>query len=291
MNWTFTDAIPPIGTITEGNAWNGTDVLFTNIAMSRVLRFNPDSGLLSVERTGTNAANGLNYDADGNLFACEGGGRRIARYNPDGTSSTVVDRLDGRRINGPNDLAIDPQGRIWFSDRVEDVGPDVGVDHSSILCAIPNGDGTYRCVRRTFDTTMPNGLLFSNDYKTLYVAQSDYRVIERRELRAYPVLDDGSLGEYSVLHDFGPHRGIDGMTLSSDGHIVACTGWEVSGPGGNVTVFDPKGRIVETHPTLSIRPTNACFVGGDLYVTSIEGRLEVAKSTGLTGGVLYPVAS
>jgi sugar lactone lactonase YvrE len=72
---------------------------------------------------------------------------------------------------------------------------------------------------------------------------------------------------------------------------VACTGWEVSGPGGNVTVFDPKGRIVETHPTLSIRPTNCCFVGDDLYVTSIEGRLEVAKNTGMTGGVLYPSGS
>jgi len=132
MSWTFTDAIPPIGTITEGNAWNGTDLLFSNIAMNRVLRFNPESGLLSVERTGTNAANGLNYDAEGNLYACEGGGRRIARYNPDGSSDTIVDRLDGRRINGPNDLAIDPEGRIWFSDRVEDVAPDVGVEHSSI---------------------------------------------------------------------------------------------------------------------------------------------------------------
>jgi gluconolactonase len=102
------------------------------------------------------------------------------------------------------------------------------------------------------------------------------------------VNDDGSLGDYKLLHDFGPHRGIDGMTLSSDGYIVACTGWEVSGPGGMITVFEPDGRIVATHPTPAIRPTNCTFVGEDLYVTSIDGHLLVAKDTGMTGHLLYP---
>jgi gluconolactonase len=135
---------------------------------------------------------------------------------------------------------------------------------------------------------MPNGLLFSKNYKTLYVAQSDYRMSEKRELRAYPVNDDGSLGQYKLLHDFGPHRGIDGMTLSDEGLIIACTGWEISGPGGMITVFDPSGRIIETHPTPAERPTNCTFIGEDIYVSSIQGHLLVAKKTGITGHLLWP---
>ncbi len=288
MPWTFEDAFPPIGSITEGPAWDGRHLYFTNITMNRVLRLDPATRVISGWRTGTNAANGLNFDSHGRLFACEGGAHRVVRYDPDGTTHIVADRLKGRRLNVPNDLAIDPVGRVWFSDPTGLVGPDYELDHSSILCAEPQPDGTYTCVRKTFDTTSPNGLLFSRDYKTLYVAQSDYRACERRELRAYPVHPDGTLGKYTVLHDFGPHRGIDGMTLTSDGLIVATCGWEVSGPGGMIAVFEPSGRIVETHPAPCKRPTNCTFAGADLYVTSIEGHLFRVRDTGLKGYLLYP---
>jgi gluconolactonase len=290
MSWKFEDAIPMIGSITEGPAWDGTYLYFSNIALDRVLRYDPRTERVTVWRTETNGGNGLNFDARGRLFACEGRGRRIARYDPDGSTVTVVDRLRGRRINGPNDLAIDPQGRIWFSDPIGQIAASVELDHASILRADPLPDGTYGCVRATFDTTGPNGLLFSRDYSVLYVAQSDWRANARRELRAYPVGADGALGNYEVLHDFGPHRGIDGMTLDSEGRIVACAGWEGSGPGGMIYVFEPNGRILETHPPPCERPTNCTFVGADLYVTSIQGHLLRARDTGLTGYLLYPQA-
>ena len=288
MSWNFENAAPVIGTITEGNAWNGERMLYSNIAMNRIMSYDPNSGLVETFRENTEGTNGLNYDSQGRLFGCSGNGRRIVRFDPNGEMVTVADRLGGRRINSPNDLAITHSGSIYFSDRVEDVSPEIGIDHSSIISAEPQDDGTYKTVRRTFDTSMPNGLLFSSDYKTLYVAQSDYRADQKRELRAYPVNEDGSLVEYEVLHDFGPHRGIDGMTLSSEGNIVACTGWEISGPGGNITVFDPKGRIIETHPTPALRPTNCTFAGEDLYISSIEGHLLVARNTGMTGYLLWP---
>lgn len=286
--WTFEDALPVIGSITEGNAWDGSRLLFTNIAMNRMLAYDPATGTVVTERSGTNAANGLNFDREGRLFACEGRGRRIARYDDGEPGITVVDRLNGKRINGPNDLAIDPQGRIYFSDRITDVSPEMGIEFSAIISADPQPDGGYVAVQRTFDSTMPNGLLFSADYSTLYVAESDYGAGRFRQLRGYPVNPDGSLRDYELLHDFGPLRGIDGMTLSSDGLIVACTGWEVSGPGGMITIFEPNGRIVATHPTPCQRPTNCTFVGEDLYVTSIEGHLLVARDTGMTGHLLYP---
>jgi len=290
MSWNFENAAPVIGSITEGNAWDGERMLYSNIAMNRIMSYDPVSKLVEVWREDTEGTNGLNFDSEGRLFGCVGDGRKIVRFDPNGDMVTVVDRLDGRRINGPNDLAITPSGSIYFSDRVGDVSPDVGIGFSAIISAEPQplDSGTYVAVRRTFDTSMPNGLLFSSDYKTLYVAQSDYRADEKRELRAYPVNEDGSLGDYEVLHDFGPHRGIDGMTLSSEGNIVACTGWELSGPGGMITVFDPQGRIIETHPTTAQRPTNCTFVGEDLYVSSIEGHLLVARNTGMTGNLLWP---
>ena len=288
MPWTFEDAAPMIGTITEGNCWTGTHMLYSNIALDRIMRLNVETGLVDVFAENTEGTNGLNYDADGNLYGCASAGRKLVRFDDDGSFETVVDRIDGLRLNSPNDLAITPSGAIYFSDRVADSNPEVGITYSAIISAEQDADGNWTCTRRTFDTSQPNGLIFSSDYKTLYVAQSDFRASESRDLRAYPVNDDGSLGECRILHDFGPHRGIDGMTLASDGSIVACTGWEVSGPGGNVTHFDPDGMIIEQHPVVAQRPTNCTFAGDELYVSSIEGHCLVARDTGLTGHLLYP---
>ena len=288
MPWTFEDAAPMIGTITEGNCWTGSHMLYSNIALDRIMRLNVETGLVDVFAENTEGTNGLNYDADGNLYGCASAGRKLVKFDDDGSFETVVDRIDGLRLNSPNDLAITPSGAIYFSDRVADSNPEVGITYSAIISAEQDADGNWTCTRRTFDTSQPNGLIFSSDYKTLYVAQSDFRASESRDLRAYPVNDDGSLGECRILHDFGPHRGIDGMTLASDGSIVACTGWEVSGPGGNVTHFDPDGMIIEQHPVVAQRPTNCTFAGDELYVSSIEGHCLVARDTGLTGHLLYP---
>src|SRR5205085_7841849 len=106
----------------------------------------------------------------------------------------------------------------------------------------------WQIERLTFDTTRPNGLLLSPDERTLYVAQSDYTEDAKRELRAYPVNADGTLGQYTVLHDFGEARGIDGMCFDTEGNIVATCGWELSGPGSRIAVFAPDGTVLEEHP-------------------------------------------
>lgn len=290
MSWEFKVLVDPIG-LTEGPAWTGSHLLFTNIPNSRVMRYDPATGRLDVARTGTNEANGLNFDREGRLYACEGGGRRIVRYEPDGGVTVICDNFEGRRLNSPNDLAIDRLGRIWFTDpRYGERRDDMELDHESVYRLDPQPDGSWRTQRMTFDTTAPNGLLVTPDAATLYVAQSKYGEGQKRELRAYPILDNGSLGDYQVLHNFYPHRGIDGMCLDQDGNIVATAGWELSGPGGMIYVFAPNGRVLETHPVPVDRPTNCTFGGPDLrtlFVTSIDGQLLSSRST-RQGRLLYP---
>ena len=113
----------------------------------------------------------------------------------------MADRIDGQRLNTPNDLAIDRSGRIWFTNPWNAVNIDPSeveeLDNRSVLRADPQADGSYTVTRVTFDTTMPNGVLVSPDQRTLYVAESNSdRMDINRELRAYPINDDGSLGAY-----------------------------------------------------------------------------------------------
>lgn len=281
MNWQIDTILEPIN-LTEGPVWDGSGLLFTNIPNSRILRYDAQSGEITVFREGTNQANGLMLDRDGRLYGCEGGGRRMVRYEADGGVTVLCDHFEGKRLNSPNDLAIDRQGRIWFTDpRYGDFRDDMELDHESVYRLDPQADGTWNCTRMTFDTTAPNGLLLSPDNRTLYVAQSKYGEGQKRELRAYPIQEDGSLDAHQVLHNFAPHRGIDGMCLDREGNIVATAGWEVSGPGGMIYIFAPNGRVLETHPLPCQRPTNCTFGGPDLrtlYITSIEGHLLRAET-------------
>jgi len=299
MGWNFELVDGPYGGTTEGPAWDGTGLLFTHIPASNIMRYDPEIGSSSVFRSGTNNANGLMFDTDGTLYACEGGGRRVVRYESDGNATPLTDGFSGQSLNIPNDLAIDPQGRIWFTDPYyegaggpwsEDRGNRV-LDHDSVYRLDPL-DGGYETHRVTFDTTRPNGLLFSLDHQSLYVAQSGREPEEKRELREYPVNSDGSLGKYRLLHDFGAHRGIDGMVLDVDGNIVATAGFEQSGPGPMIYVFSPSGEVLETHPLPVDRPTNCSFGGADLsmlYVTTSDGHL-FRVATERKGKLAYPPA-
>jgi gluconolactonase len=298
MNWKFELVDGPYGGVTEGPAWDGEALLYTHIPASRILRHDPRTKKSSVFREGTNCANGLMLDAAGRLFACEGDARRVVRYESDGGVTVLADRFEGKRFNIPNDLAVDPQGRVWFTDpyyegaagRWSTDRSHKELDHDSVYRLDPRPSGPWAIQRVTFDTTRPNGLLFSLDHKTLYVAQSGRLPEEFRQLRAYPVRSDGSLGEMQVLHDFGAHRGIDGMCLDVEGNIVATAGFTTSGPGPMIYVFSPGGTVIETHPVDAERPTNCSFAEEGLhtlYVTTTEGHLFRAE-TGRQGRLWYP---
>ncbi|MBM3943776.1 MAG: SMP-30/gluconolactonase/LRE family protein [SAR202 cluster bacterium] len=295
MAWNFDLVAGPFGGTTEGPVWNGDSVLFTHIPGNRIMRYTPSTGETSEYFTGTNHTNGLCFDSKGNLYGCQSGGRRIVRFEKDRkTITSMPHRLDGKRHNSPNDLAVDKKGRIWFTDPFNPNWGPQELDHMSVLRLDPKGED-FELKRATYDVSRPNGVLVSRDQKTLYVAQSDYSPDQPRQLRAYPINDDGSLGEYTTLHTFGidhrgVHRGVDGMTLTNDGNIVVCAGWEQAGPGPMIYVFSPTGRVLETHPLRVDRPTNCCFGDADmktLYVTTGGGHLLRAR-TDHTGWIMWP---
>ena len=301
--WNFEQLDAPYGKVSEGPIWNGHYLLYTRIQQSRIMKYDPAAGVVSLFKDQTNHSNGLAYDPQGRIIACEGGdteqSRRVVRHEADGSLTVICDNFEGKRLNIPNDVVMDAQARVWFTDPFYEgaAGPwsadrtHMELDHESIYRCDPQPGGGWKTNRVTFDTTRPNGLLFSIDQKTLYVAQSGRRPDEQRQLRAYPVNADGSLAAPKVLHDFGEHRGIDGMRLDAAGNIVATAGWEVGGPGPSIYVFAPSGEVIERHPVPCTRPTNCCFGGADLetlFVTTIEGFLFRAH-TGRKGLALSPL--
>ena len=300
MQWKFELLMkPPAKPLTEGPVWDGEHLYFTHIQASRIMRYDLKSGEITVAREGTNRTNGLCYDAQGRLFGCCSGGRSIVRFDADGKNTVITDRLDGKRLNTPNDLAVDRTGRIWFTNPINEGNWDktekTELDNQSVIRCDPQPDGTYTTTRVTFDNTKPNGILVSPDQRTLYVAESGYTKGIMRELRAYPIHADGSLGAYTNLFTWGEdakgmHRGIDGMCFDMDGNIVATNGWEESGAGPMITVFSPTGRVLETHPVPAIRPTNCCFGGPDmttLFVTTTQGHF-FKTQTNRVGWAMYP---
>jgi len=297
MSWNFEKIAGPFQGPTGGLAWDGSGMLFTAIAEGRILRYDPAGGKTSVVRKYTNRTNGIAFAPDGALYGCQESSRRVIRFAEDGSTSTTGLLLDGGYHNQPNNLAIDSKGRIWFSDPQSELrasGPQIfpPLSHASVLRLELDPFRKLWSIRRmTYDTVAPRAVALAPGETLLYVAETDNTPKGRRELRAYPILPDDTLGLYTVLHAFGrdwrgEHRGIEGMCTDREGNIVACAGWKKSGPGPLVQVFSPAGAILESHPVPSDQPMNCAFGDADLaslYVTTAAGELLRASDCGRRG--------
>lgn len=256
------------GEFTEGPAAAEDGTIYFSDIGDRILRFDPSSGQTEVYREPSRRANGLAFDDQGRLVACEGangGGRQISRTESDGTVRVLADRYQGQRFNSPNDLAIAPHGSIYFTDPryVGDEPRDM--DFQGVFVISP--EGAVRLATR--DVEQPNGILVSPDGEAVYLADNSSRPEGNHHLLRFRIAGDGSLVEKRVLHDFGPRRrGIDGMTLDAEGNIYATAG---SGDEAGVYVFDPEGRHLAFLPSPGT-PTNCTFgTGGEsttLYLTA-----------------------
>jgi gluconolactonase len=268
------------GEFTEGPCLGPDGCIYFSDIGNRIMKFDPESKKTTAFRDPSGRSNGLKFDAKGRLIACEGantgGNRRISITDKDGKATALADAYQGKKFNSPNDLALDRKGRIYFTDPRYVGSEKRELNHESVYRVDP--DGTVS--RIISDVTKPNGIVLSPDQKTLYLAESNGNSKAKRELRAYPLKDDGTVGNGRVLYDFGEDRGIDGMTVTADGHIVATAG---RGKTAGISIFTPEGRKVGFIATPE-DPSNCCFGGKDLkmlYITA--GKSLYRISTKMTG--------
>ncbi len=259
----FTRTANISGGLTEGPAAapDGS-IYFTDIPFGpdrgMILRFDPKTKQTTVFTDDSGKANGLFFDRDGRLVACEGageGGRRISRWNVKTKErETVVDRFEGKRFNAPNDVCIDRAGRIYFSDPRYVGDEPRELDFRGVFRVDP--DGSLHVA--TKDVSKPNGLAVSPDGRTLYVAEHDNGTDKidsskpeptpgPMKIYAFPLNERGEVaGPRKTLIDFGMERGCDGMTLDADGNIYL-TIRTSRRPG--VLVIDPQGKEIAHIPT------------------------------------------
>jgi gluconolactonase len=270
------------GSFTEGGALaRDGAILFSDIG-DRIMKFDPATKAVTVFRDPSGRANGLIFDPQGRLIAAEGantgGRRRVSITERDGTVRTLADAYQGKRFNSPNDVAIDRQGRVYVSDPRYVGDEPRALDFEAVFRIDPDG----RVTRLETTARKPNGLAIGPDGKTLYVADSGP---DRRVLLALDLGDDGRVGSPRVLHDFGAGRGVDGMTVTTDGRIVATAG---TGPKAGVYVFTPNGEPAGFIPVPEA-PSNVEFGGPDrktLYITA--GKSLYRIETTMTGHHLWP---
>ena len=273
-------------------------MLFADVNDNSIRSFNPKTRALNVERKFTNRVNGIAFGSDGTLYGCQEGSRRIIRMLSDGSSTATATLLHDVPHNHPHLLVSDSKGHLFFTDCYHHLlasGPQVFpmLDHQSVLRLHqgPRPQSHWEIERITFDTTRPRGVALSPDEKILYVSDTTNEPGGLRQIRAYPILGDGSVGPFTVMHTFGEdyrgvHRGAEGMCMDQDGNLFAVAGSKKSGAGPMVYVFAPSGGMKEAHPLPEGLPANCAFgdaQGDSLYVTTEDGLLLRATQIGSKG--------
>jgi len=261
----------------EGPVWiaDGRYLLFSDIPKNSVMKWKEGEGISlfmkpsgytgSAPRGGESGSNGLVLDPAGRLVLCQHGDRRVVRVEKDGRWTTLADRYQGKRLNSPNDAVFKSNGDLYFTD------PPYGLtaEDSKTLgelgfCGVYRVSTDGRVTLLTDRMTRPNGIAFSPDEKTLYVAQSDPK---QAIWMAFDVTDDGLITNGRVFHDATPwlkdYKGLpDGMAVDKLGNLFA------TGPGG-VNVFSPDGTFLgRVNPG---EATANCTFGDDgstLYITA-----------------------
>ncbi|MBI4603794.1 MAG: SMP-30/gluconolactonase/LRE family protein [Planctomycetes bacterium] len=249
---------------TEGPAWSPAGhLLFSDLPASRIVKLSAD-GTTSDFLMPSGQANGLAFDAAGSLYACQGEARQVVRLGPDGSHAVLAASYGGKRLNSPNDLALDGAGGLYFTDPRYGGGEGIEQDVMGVYHVSASGEVT----RVVSSLPRPNGVLVSPDGSRLYVASPD-----RRELHLFPIEGPGRLGAGRVIFtgdgalDGG---GPDGMALDAAGNIYATY--------KGIVVLDRDGRLIGRVPVPE-RPANCTFGGADgrtLYIAARTGLYRLA---------------
>lgn len=274
------DVVAPATTVafTEGPA-AATDgsVYFSDISNNRIMRFDTKSGQQSVWRQPSGRANGLLFDPQGRLLACEGnefgdndGNRRITRTDMiTGEVEVLTERFEGARYNAPNDIMATSNGFIFFTDPCYGDRSTMETEHESVYRIDP--EGTVTRVITQPEIERPNGIALSPDERTLYLVDSCPLVGGNRKIWAFDLSEAGEVENQRELIDFAPGRGGDGMAVDQAGNLYIAAG--IGQPRGphestdvppGIWVFtsggELRGRIAIPEDVL----TNVTFGGDDL---------------------------
>jgi gluconolactonase len=272
---------------TEGPVWikDGGYLLFSDIPRNSIMKWQEGAGVtLFMKPSGYTGvtdygrepgSNGLLLDPKGRLVCCEHGDRRLSRLERDGGKRTLVDNYMGQRLNSPNDAVFRSNGDLYFTDPPYGLPKQADDPRRELdFCGVYRLSRDGRLTLLTREMTRPNGIAFSPDEKTLYVAQSDP---ERAIWMAFPVKEDGTLGKGRVLADVTPLvnklPGLpDGMKVDRNGNLFA------TGPGG-VHIFAPDGshlgRIDTGQKTANCawgEDGTVLYMAADHYVCRIRTR-------------------
>jgi gluconolactonase len=235
---------------TEGPAADAEgNVYFTDIPNNRIHKWSVD-GKLSTFREDSRGANGLFFDKAGNLLACEGGGRQLVSIDPNNQVTVLADKYQDKKFNSLNDLWIDPNGGVYFTDPRYGSKDGMEQDGEHVYYLTPD---RKNIIRVADDLVRPNGVIGTPDGKLLYVADH-----AGRKTFVYTINSDGTLSDKKL---FAP-EGSDGMTIDNQGNIYLTT--------RVVAIYNPKGEKIQ-EIELPERPANVTFGGKDkqtLFITA-----------------------
>lgn len=279
---------------TEGPAVDRAGhVLFTNVPVSKILKWNPQREKLSVFRENSHKTNGLLFEPDGDLLACEGGAGRVTRTDMrTGEISVVADEYNGFPFAPPNDLCRDGKGRIYFTSRPGTKDPSKG-NVNAVYRIDP--DGSVEQILAWPDVHMPNGIVLSPDEKVLYLIEAHPDADHNRCIFAYDLRDDGTVANRRTLIDFYPGRSGDGMCIDSEGNLYVAAGLherrgtsETLDTQPGIHVVSPQGKLLAFRRTPEDTITNCTFGGKDLKTLYVAcGTLLLSIPTTIPGEPSY----
>ena len=261
---------------TEGPAVDREgNVYFTNIPVSKILKWDPLKNKLSIFRSGSNSANGLRFSMNGELLVCEGQPAGLTRTNmATGEVTVVADRFNGKGLQSLNDLDFDSGGRIYFSSRGSN--PDLQKENNRSVYRLDPDGKIYQLLTEP-QVHMPNGIIVSPDEKTMYVIEAHGEENHNRNILAFDLNKDGSISNRRVLYNFYPGRSGDGMCVDVKGNLYVAAGLhkrrgssETLDTRPGIHVISPEGKLLAFRETPEDTITNCTFGGEDLrtlYVT------------------------
>ncbi len=254
---------------TEGPAADAQgNVYFTDIPANLILKWFVADGKLSTFLANSGGANGLYFDKDGNLLACQGGDRRLVSISPKGEITVLADKYEGKRFNSPNDLWIDPNGGVYFTDPRYGSRDGMEIEGEHVYYLTPDRKKVIRVVS---DMVRPNGVIGTPNGRRLYVADHG-----ANKTYSYRIGGDGTLSDKQLFAE----QGSDGLAIDARGNVYLT--------GKGIAVYSRQGEKVAEIPVPE-GPANLTFGGADNQTLFITARTSLYSIPTEVRGARTPI--